>query len=99
MTQNVVLETINLTKRYAGTRGHPGRLALNRLSLTVQRGEIFGYLGPNGAGKTTTIRLMLDLIRPTEGSVRFSGWTRTATPSASSGWSAICRARCVCGIT
>lgn len=73
MTQNVVLETINLTKRYAGTRGHPGRLALNRLSLTVQRGEIFGYLGPNGAGKTTTIRLMLDLIRPTEGSVRIFG--------------------------
>ena len=41
--------------------------ALDSLNLTVARGEIFGFLGPNGAGKTTTIRLLLDLIRPTQG--------------------------------
>jgi len=41
--------------------------ALDKLDLTVEKGEIFGYLGPNGAGKTTTIRLLLNLIRPSEG--------------------------------
>lgn len=43
--------------------------ALDRLDLVVERGEVLGYLGPNGAGKTTTIRLLLDALRPTEGSV------------------------------
>ena len=47
--------------------------ALDSLTLTVPQGEIFGFLGPNGAGKTTTIRTMLDLIRPTSGSVRIFG--------------------------
>lgn len=67
MTNIPALEFTNLTKRY------PGKLALDRLSLTVQPGEIFGYLGPNGAGKSTTIRLLLDLIRPTSGSARILG--------------------------
>lgn len=58
-----------LTKRYAKT----DRPALDHLTLQVNKGEIFGYLGPNGAGKTTTIRMMLDLIRPTEGSVALLG--------------------------
>jgi ABC-2 type transport system ATP-binding protein len=62
-----VLETVDLTKRY------PGKLALDHLNLMVHQGEIFGYLGPNGAGKSTTIRLLLDLIRPTEGSARLLG--------------------------
>lgn len=62
-----VIETTNLTKRY------PGKLALDHLNLSVQKGEIFGYLGPNGAGKSTTIRLLLDLIRPTTGSARLLG--------------------------
>lgn len=53
--------TEGLTKAYGTT------LALNRLDLSVEQGEIFGFLGPNGAGKTTTIRLLLDLIRPTAG--------------------------------
>lgn len=43
--------------------------ALKDVSLTVRKGEVFGFLGPNGAGKTTTIRAMLNLIRPTEGSI------------------------------
>ena len=50
-----------LTKQYGS------QLALDRLTLTIDQGEIFGFLGPNGAGKTTTIRLLLDLIRPTAG--------------------------------
>lgn len=47
--------------------------ALDGLSLSINEGEIFGYLGPNGAGKTTTIRLLLDLLRPTEGRVELFG--------------------------
>ena len=54
-------------KRTAETR------ALQMLNLNVEKGEIFGYLGPNGAGKTTTIRLLLDLIRPTQGSASVLG--------------------------
>ncbi len=63
-----VIHTQNLTKIYAGSVR-----ALDSLSLDVQQGEIFGYLGPNGAGKTTTIRLLLDLIRPTEGQASVLG--------------------------
>ncbi len=56
-----------LTKRYGADRG------VIDLSFTVAPGEVFGYLGPNGAGKTTTIRLLLDLARPTSGSVQVLG--------------------------
>ncbi len=43
------------------------------VDLTVEAGDVFGYLGPNGAGKTTSLRMMLGLIRPTEGTVRIFG--------------------------
>src|SRR5690554_6477181 len=59
-----VIETRELSKVYPG---RPPKTALDRLTLSVNRGEVFGYLGPNGAGKTTTIKLLLDLIRPTRG--------------------------------
>jgi ABC-2 type transport system ATP-binding protein len=64
---SVVLRTYDLTKRYGE------RLAVNRLTLEVHRGQIFGFLGPNGAGKTTTIRMCLGLITPTAGSVEMLG--------------------------
>jgi ABC-2 type transport system ATP-binding protein len=57
----VAIVTEGLVKRYGRNRGLAG------LDLEVRRGEVYGFLGPNGAGKTTTIRLLLDLIRPTEG--------------------------------
>ncbi|GGR42025.1 ABC-2 type transport system ATP-binding protein [Nocardioides luteus] len=63
----LVVETDGLTKRYGD------RLAVNRVSMTVVRGEVYGFLGPNGAGKTTTLRMMLGLIRPTAGSARILG--------------------------
>lgn len=47
--------------------------AVKGISFSVARGEIFGFLGPNGAGKSTTIRAMLDLIRPTAGTIRLLG--------------------------
>jgi ABC-2 type transport system ATP-binding protein len=61
------LETVELTKSF-------GRfLAVDRVSFTVERGEIFGFLGPNGAGKTTTMRMLLSLLAPTSGSARVLG--------------------------
>jgi ABC-2 type transport system ATP-binding protein len=62
-----VIETHALTKRYGRARG------IEDLTLTVERGEVFGFLGPNGAGKTTTIRTLLGLLRPTSGHVRLLG--------------------------
>jgi ABC-2 type transport system ATP-binding protein len=56
-----------LTKRYGRT------LALDRLDLNIEPGEVYGYLGPNGAGKTTTIRLLLGLHRPTSGRAELLG--------------------------
>jgi ABC-2 type transport system ATP-binding protein len=62
-----VIETDGVTKRYGDVR------AVDGLSLTVERGETYGFLGPNGAGKSTTIGLVLDYLRPTSGAVRVFG--------------------------
>jgi len=63
---DIVIE--NLTKSYAsGWPGRPPFVALDGLSLTVGRGEIFGFLGPNGAGKTTTLKILMGLVRATSG--------------------------------
>jgi ABC-2 type transport system ATP-binding protein len=69
-----VIELDQLTKDYEV--GHLKKRkvrALDRLTLEVYRGEIFGFLGPNGAGKTTTLKLLLRLIYPTEGTARILG--------------------------
>jgi len=59
----------DLCKTYTGAFRHSREtVALNKLTLEVKEGEIFGFLGPNGAGKTTTIHLLLNLARPTGGS-------------------------------
>ncbi|HKO01063.1 MAG TPA: ABC transporter ATP-binding protein [Thermoanaerobaculia bacterium] len=62
-----MIEIRNLTKRYGDFT------AVDGLSLTVDRGEIFGFLGPNGAGKTTTIRILAGLSQPTTGEVFVDG--------------------------
>jgi ABC-2 type transport system ATP-binding protein len=67
MTGDVVVESRNLTKIYRDFWGRKKVDALLSLSLTVERGEIFGLLGPNGSGKTTTIKLLLGLLFPTSG--------------------------------
>jgi ABC-2 type transport system ATP-binding protein len=61
-----------VTKEYRSFLGKPFR-ALNKFSLEVQRGEVFGFLGPNGAGKTTAIHLALGLLRLTSGSGQMLG--------------------------
>lgn len=66
-----VIDIKGLSKIYGS--GDKGTVALDKLTLQVQPGEIFGYLGPNGAGKTTTIRVLLDLIRPSSGSASIFG--------------------------
>lgn len=69
-----VVEIENLTKDYEVGFWHKRRVrALDRLSLTVESGEIFGFLGANGAGKTTTMKLLMRLIYPTEGTARILG--------------------------
>ncbi len=64
----MVIQTENLRKRYGR-----GTEALKGLNLSVNEGEVFGFLGPNGAGKSTTIRILLDLLRPTSGTVSVLG--------------------------
>jgi ABC-2 type transport system ATP-binding protein len=62
-----IIETEKLTKSYGRSRG------IIDVDLVVETGEVFGFLGPNGAGKTTTIRVLLDHIRPTNGSAKVFG--------------------------
>ncbi len=65
----MIIQTINLTKRY-------GKLvALSGLNLNIDEGECFGYIGPNGAGKTTTIRILATLLQPTWGEAKVCGHT------------------------
>lgn len=61
------VETDGLTKRYGEL------LAVDRLDLKIEGGEIFGLLGPNGAGKTTTLSMLATLLKPTSGTARVNG--------------------------
>jgi ABC-2 type transport system ATP-binding protein len=61
------IHAVDLSKRYRRT------VALAGLSMTVERGEVFGFLGPNGAGKTTAVKLLLGLARPTGGEAMVLG--------------------------
>ncbi len=68
MDDGLVIETRELGKRYDGRI-----VAVDKLSLRVRRGEVYGFLGPNGAGKTTTLRMLLGLVQPTSGSALVLG--------------------------
>ena len=61
---NRAIHAENLTKYYGKARG------IDKLNLSVEKGELFGFIGPNGAGKSTTIRTLLGLISPTSGTAR-----------------------------
>jgi ABC-2 type transport system ATP-binding protein len=72
----VMIEITNLSKQYGP------RLAVNRLNLQIEEGELFGFVGPNGAGKTSTIRMMAGLLQPTSGDVRIVGESVQENPNA-----------------
>jgi ABC-2 type transport system ATP-binding protein len=63
-----MIQTESLTRRFGST------VAVDRLSLEVAEGEVFGFLGPNGAGKTTTVRMLTALIAPTSGTATVNGY-------------------------
>ncbi|MGB3713652.1 MAG: ABC transporter ATP-binding protein [Candidatus Promineifilaceae bacterium] len=63
-----MIELSNLTKQF------DNHVAVDRLTLTIEKGEVFGFLGPNGAGKTTTVRMLTSLIRPTSGRASVLGY-------------------------
>lgn len=73
MAENII-ELVELTKNYGSFT------AVNRLNLSVKKGEVFGLLGPNGAGKSTTILMMLGLTEPSSGSVKVCGINSTENP-------------------
>lgn len=69
----MTIQTNDLTKVFnPGKNG--GTLAVDRLTLDVREGEVFGFLGPNGAGKTTTVRMLTSLIAPSSGSAIVNGF-------------------------
>ncbi len=70
---DAVIQTEGLTKVYKDFWGRPKHKGLDRLSISIKPGEVFGLLGPNGSGKTTTFKLLLGLIFPTEGKATILG--------------------------
>lgn len=74
MCNGVILETRSLTRRFGGV------VAINELNLVIKNGELRCIIGPNGAGKSTLFNLVMGLIRPTSGSVLFSGSDITGMP-------------------
>jgi ABC-2 type transport system ATP-binding protein len=63
------------------SKSFDGKWAVKRISLHINKGEIFGLLGPNAAGKTTTIKMMTGLLRPTEGTVLIHGYDIVKEPT------------------
>ena len=72
-----MIELKNVTKVYSG-----GVKAVDNLSLSVEKGEIFGFLGHNGAGKTTTIKMIVGLLKPTSGQIKVFGKELSKEPEA-----------------
>jgi ABC-2 type transport system ATP-binding protein len=66
-SENIAIQVKNLTRFYGDLK------AVDRLSLEVRRGEVFGFLGPNGAGKTTSINMICGLLKPDEGEIVING--------------------------
>lgn len=77
--ENIILETRTLTKRFRGQQAP----ALDRVSLRIPEGCVYGLLGPNGAGKSTLLKIITGMMRPDSGEVFYQGkpWTRECLKS------------------
>jgi len=75
-TAGLAVEARDLTRRFGSV------VAVDHISLDIQRAHIYGFLGPNGSGKSTTIRMFCGLLRPTSGTVRVLGQDVTRNPEA-----------------
>lgn len=75
-----MIDVRELTKAFPLSGGRE-LLAVDRVSFSVARGEVYGLLGPNGAGKTTTLRMLLGLLRPTHGLASIAGFNSTEFPN------------------
>ena len=69
-----MIELEGVTKKYGSF------VAIDNITLKVERGELFGFLGPNGAGKTTTIKMIAGLLQPTAGKIRVAGYDLQTHP-------------------
>ena len=69
-----MIKVENLTKTFGP------KIAVNRVSFSVERGEVLGFLGPNGAGKSTTMRMITGFIPPTEGKIAVGGFDMVENP-------------------
>jgi len=69
-----IIKTNNLTKKYNGL------VAVDKLNLEIEEGEIFGLLGPNGAGKTTTLMMLVTLIPPSSGTALINNFDIVKQP-------------------
>ncbi len=69
-----IIEVKNLTKKFGNF------VAVDNVSFSIKKGEVFGFLGPNGAGKTTTIRMLTTLLRPTSGQAMLAGYDIVKQP-------------------
>ena len=69
---DMILKTTNLCKNFKG------QMAVNNVSLNIQRNSVYGLLGPNGAGKSTILKMLTGILRPTSGNIEFDGhpWNR-----------------------
>lgn len=74
MNDTPAISIRNLVKRYAGSGGAPGKLALDGVSFDVPEGGIFGLLGPNGAGKSTLINILAGMVMKTSGTAEIWGF-------------------------
>ena len=81
-----ILETDGLTKYFRHQWNWRRFCVLDDLTLRVEEGEVFGLIGPNGAGKTTTFKLLLGLLRPTRGQIRYCGGPLDDTARAAIGF-------------
>ncbi len=72
--EQAALKVVHLSKNFSSFK------AVDDVSFTIEKGEIFGFLGPNGAGKTTTIKMLAGLLKPDSGSIHIGGHNLAEDP-------------------